>query len=110
MDAIGYAQSTLKNNGRVAALLGVAEKLSALQKRLEQGGNMTKEETGQVQAVSGEMLFGYDEAERIRRLNAVSSEVQTQIREKTAKATQFKEAIKKMVRKQEKDQATAVVL
>ena len=56
------------------------------------------------------MLFGYDEAERIRRLNAVSSEVQTQIREKTAKATQFKEAIKKMVRKQEKDQATAVVL
>ena len=48
MDAIGYAQSTLKDNGRVAALLGVAEKLSALQKRLEDGGNMTKEETGHV--------------------------------------------------------------
>ena len=30
MDAIRYAQSTLKDNGRVAALLGVAEKLSAL--------------------------------------------------------------------------------
>ena len=30
MDAIGYAQGTLKDNGRVAALLGVAEKLTAL--------------------------------------------------------------------------------
>ena len=76
MDAISYAQGTLKDNGRVAALLGVAEKLSALQKRLEEGANMTKEETTHVQAVTGELLFGYNEAERIRRLNVVSNEVQ----------------------------------
>lgn len=76
MDAISYAQGTLKDNGRVAALLGVAEKLSALQKRLEAGGNITAEESKQVKAVTGELLFGYDETERIRRLNVVYSELQ----------------------------------
>ena len=44
MDAISYAQGTLKDNGRVVALLEVAEKISKLAKKLEEGGNMTKEE------------------------------------------------------------------
>ena len=71
---------------------------------------MTKEEAVHVKAVSGDLLFGYDNTERIRRLNVVYAEVQKQIREKATKATQFKEAIKKMARKPEKDAATQVVL
>ena len=60
MDAISYAQGTLKDNGRVVALLEVAEKISKLAKKLEEGGNMTKEEAVHVKAVSGDLLFGYD--------------------------------------------------
>ena len=53
------------------ALLPAAEALKKLQKKCEQGGNMSKEEAGQAVAVSGQVLFGYDEATRIKKLNVV---------------------------------------
>lgn len=64
---------------------------------------MTKEDTAGVKAVTGELIFGYNEQERIRLLNEVYKELQTQIHETTQKALKFKEAAKKMMRKQEKD-------
>ena len=76
MDAISYAQGTLKDNARVVALLGVAEQLAKLAKKLEDGGDITKAEGEQVKPVSGDLLFGYDNNERIRRLNIVYAEVQ----------------------------------
>ena len=43
-------------------------------------------------------------------LNESYKFIQTELAETTAKATKFKEAIKKMTRKADKDQATQVVL
>ena len=71
---------------------------------------MSKEEAGQAVAVSGQVLFGYDEATRIKKLNVVYQETQKQITEITGKITKFKEAIKKMTRKAEKDMTTQVCM
>jgi len=57
-------------------LLSVAEKLKQLEKKISEGGNLTKEDIAQVKAVSGEQLFGYSEQERIRLLNEVYKELQ----------------------------------
>jgi len=57
-------------------LLSVAENLKKLEKKISEGGNLTKEDIAQVKAVSGEQLFGYSEQERIRLLNEVYKELQ----------------------------------
>ena len=54
-------------------------------------------------AVTGALIFGYDEQTRIAKLNESYKHVQKELSEKTAKATQFKEAMKKMLRKQDKE-------
>ena len=76
MDAIQYAQNTLKNKQSLMTLLSVAENLKKLEKKISEGGNLTKEDIAQVKAVSGEQLFGYSEQERIRLLNEVYKELQ----------------------------------
>ena len=66
MDGIAYAQSTLKDNSRVAALLPIAETFAALEKRVKEGHQVTREELAGVKGLNGEILFGYSEKERIR--------------------------------------------
>ena len=92
------------------SLLPAAEALKKLQKKCENGGTMSKEEAGHAVAITGQVLFGYDEATRIKQVNVVYQETQKQIFEITQQATKFKMAIKKMTRKAEKDQATQVCL
>ena len=65
MDAIQYVMTTLNKQSQVGVLLPIAEKLKALEKKISAGGQLTKEEAGSVKAVSGELIFGYNEATRI---------------------------------------------
>jgi hypothetical protein len=67
----------------VGTLIGMAENLKNLEKKISQGGSLTKEDTAGVKAITGELLFGYNEQERIRLLNEVYKEVQKQINEIT---------------------------
>ena len=65
MDAIQYVMTTLNKQSQVGVLLPIAEKLKALEKKISAGGQLTKEEAASVKAVSGELIFGYNEATRI---------------------------------------------
>jgi len=56
---------TLKNNRQAGVLLPIAENLKKLEMKIAAGGALSKEEAGAVKAVTGEMLFGYDEQTRI---------------------------------------------
>ena len=103
MDAIEYVQNTTKDNQAIINLLTTAEKLKALKKKVTDGGALTKEDTAAVKPVSAEVIFGYTEAQRIAKLNEVYAEVQKQVQEITQKALKFKEALKKMIRKQDKE-------
>ena len=57
------------------ALLPAAEALKKLQRKIEDGGNMTKDEAGSCAAITAQMLFGTDEATRIKKLNTVNGEI-----------------------------------
>jgi len=75
MDAINYAQQTLKSKPAVMALLATAEKIKKLEEKVKQGGNLTKEEILEAKAVSAETLFGVNEQGRIAKLNEVYQEI-----------------------------------
>ena len=73
-DAIEYVMKTLKNNRQAGVLLPIAENLKKLEKKIIAGGVLTKEEASAVKAVSGELLFGYNEQTRIQsKLNLLTS-------------------------------------
>ena len=42
-------------------MLPIAEKFAQLEKRITNGGEVTREELGQVKSLNGELLFGYSE-------------------------------------------------
>lgn len=65
-DAIEYVMKTLKNNKQVGVLLPIAENLKKLEKKIIAGAVLTKEEASAAKAVSGELLFGYNEQTRIQ--------------------------------------------
>ena len=44
--------------------MGTAENLKALEVKIKKGGTLTKEDTANVKAVTGEAILGYPEAER----------------------------------------------
>ena len=102
IDAAQYASGTLKNQ-QVGTLIGKAEFLKNLEKKICTGAFPTQEEIGEAKAVTGAEIFGYSEQDRIAKLNESYKHVQTELAETTDKATKFKEAIKKMARKQDKD-------
>lgn len=53
MDAINYAQSVLSDNSAIARLLPTAETLKKLEKKVKDGGNLTKEEIVLAKPVTG---------------------------------------------------------
>jgi len=75
MDAIQYTQKTLKSKGATLKLLTIAERLKELEKKVSEGGALTKEEIASVKAISGEMLFGMDEAARKLKIKEVYEEL-----------------------------------
>ena len=46
---------------QLEGLITTAEKLKSLEKKVKGGTDLTKEDTAEVKAVNGQMLFGYDE-------------------------------------------------
>ena len=101
-DAVKYTMTTLKNNKQAAVILEHAEIVKKIEKKLKAGEELSSEDSKICKSVDGELLFGYSEAERLKKFDLVASVLDKELKEIMANATKVQEATKRAKSEPEK--------
>ena len=92
----------MKNNKQAGVILTHAEAVKKIEKKLSSGGELSAEDTKLCKNVDGELLFGYSEAERLKKLDAVAAVLEKELNLVTTNANKVQEALKRAKRPEEK--------
>ena len=71
--------TTLQNNKQAQKILEHAEKTKYIERKLRKGAELSKDDIAACKNISGDLLFGYSEAERIQKLKDVEKMLQDQL-------------------------------
>lgn len=71
--------TTLQNNKQAQKILEHAEKTKYIERKLRKGAELSKEDIAACKNITGDLLFGYSEAERIAKLKDVEKMLQDQL-------------------------------
>ena len=70
---------TMNNQQQAGEILTKAEAIKAVEKKLRKGGEVTREDLQVCTKINGELLFGYDEKTRLKRLHDVEAMLQKEL-------------------------------
>lgn len=91
--------SSLADRAIASALLTKAETVKSKINKVQNGGDLNKEDIEVCSAMTPEALFGYSENERLHKLQQIDSFLENELKEYKDKLTKYMDAMKKMKNK-----------